>query len=71
MRHKQAYLDGCQYDDWGPKPTAESDVRKQGAWMQRPFCDMCGPFRGRYLRPLRNYEPELPTEYRCHGCDVE
>ena len=31
----------------------------------RPFCDLCGPFRGRFLRKL------LSGEWRCRGCDEE
>ena len=39
----------------------------------RPFCDLCGPFRGRRLRkipPITNYDPP-DGNWRCQGCDEE
>lgn len=53
------------YRDYGPKPTKETPVRNRGRWASRPFCDMCGPFRGRYIRQMPN------GEYRCRSCDRE
>lgn len=35
----------------------------------RPLCDMCGPFRGMYLRYLGH--DEFGAIYRCRGCDEE
>jgi hypothetical protein len=33
--------------------------------LTRPHCDLCGPFRGSFLR-------RMPSgEYRCRGCDEE
>jgi hypothetical protein len=66
------------YTDYGPKPaapapdeTAEQRTRRLRAqhrsrWASRPFCDMCGPFRGRYLRYMLALK-----EWRCRGCDRE
>jgi len=63
------------YTDYGPNPytpvnaerfrTMIGRVRRETAWRNRPFCDMCGPFRGRYLRLMGS------GEYRCRGCDRE
>ncbi len=57
------------YTDYGPKhPTRgpwKGSTVLTAAWVNRPFCDLCGPFRGRYLRPLAN------GEHRCRGCDNE
>ena len=35
----------------------------------RPHCEMCGPFRGPFLRPCGS--DDFGTLYRCHGCDNE
>jgi hypothetical protein len=53
------------YVDYGPRPTPETPARRLGRWAGRPYCDMCGPFRGRYLRTMPN------GETRCRGCDRE
>jgi len=68
---RYVYVDGCRYEDYGPRPSVEltqssRPVRPaRTGWTARPYCDMCGPFRGRYLRRMAD------GEYRCHGCDVE
>ena len=66
------------YTDYGPKPatpapneTAAQRTRRMRAargsrWASRPYCDMCGPFRGRYLRYM-----SAVREHRCRGCDRE
>jgi hypothetical protein len=36
---------------------------------QRPHCDMCGPFRGAFLRPVGR--DEFGQIWRCEGCDRE
>lgn len=67
------------YEDFGP---ATRQIRGHTRlptqrWINRPFCDLCGPFRGRYLRKLGcggGSECKLgctETEWRCRGCDEE
>lgn len=63
------------YTDYGPNPYRPENaarftvmlrrVRRETEWRNRPFCDLCGPFRGRYLRRLGT------GEHRCRGCDRE
>lgn len=54
------------YTDYGPNTY---DRRKDGprraftVYGNRPFCDRCGPLRGRYLRSLD------ADQYRCKRCD--
>ena len=67
------------YTDYGPNPfkpenaprfrTMIGRVRAETKWRERPFCDMCGPFRGRYIRTMGR--DEHGPEYRCKGCDEE
>jgi hypothetical protein len=38
-------------------------------WINRPHCDLCGPFRGRYLMALG--WDEYGRIYRCKGCIEE
>lgn len=68
------------YRDYGPNPykpenaqrftTMIGRVRAETRWLNRPLCDLCGPFRGRYLRRL-NAPGEYGYEHRCKGCDEE
>lgn len=65
------------YTDYGPNPyrlQRDGDSRPvhriNTAWPSRPYCDLCGPFRGRYLRPIGQPD-EHGREYRCSGCDEE
>lgn len=63
------------YIDYGPNPYRPENAERfrvmlrrvaaETRWRNRPFCDMCGPFRGRYLRAMPN------GEQRCRGCDRE
>jgi hypothetical protein len=56
------------YTDYGP-PTAktrEGLVCLAIRWVNRPECNMCGPFRTRYLRPIYG-----TGEHRCLDCDAE
>jgi len=67
------------YTDYGPNPYKPENaarfrimlrrVAAETAWRNRPFCEMCGPFRGRYLR--RSGSDEFGPIYRCKGCDEE
>jgi hypothetical protein len=67
------------YDDYGPNPYAPKHaerfthmitrVRAETRWRDRPPCEMCGPFRGRYLR--QSGTDEFGPIYRCRGCDEE
>lgn len=57
------------YTDYGPRPTPQSDRARVREWMRRPYCDLCGPLRGRYLR--RTGRDEYGPVYRCKGCDEE
>ena len=61
-------LEESIYHDFGPKLDRDGKFRKE--WLDRPHCDMCGPFRGRYLReyPDPGY---AGTSWRCRGCDEE
>lgn len=74
MPHRTVYREygdsnGAHYTDYGPNPNAQVDRQSstaaRSAWANRPMCDMCGPFRGRYLRPIGQ------GEHRCFGCDAE
>jgi hypothetical protein len=56
------------YEDYGPAQRMSRSARvllPTARWIARPHCDMCGPFRGRYLRKTHS------GEYRCRGCDEE
>ena len=67
------------YTDYGPNPhqpasttrfaSMRARVRKETAWRNRPFCDLCGSFRGRYLR--RVGRDEFGPIHRCRACDEE
>ncbi len=66
------------YIDYGPKPTPKANettedfharARRMGKWINRPFCEMCGPFRGRRIR--QSGHDEFGPVYRCEGCDNE
>lgn len=57
-------LDG--YLDFGPRKAAgHSEAVVSQTWAQRPYCDMCGPFRGRYLRKIG--ADEFGAEYRINS----
>lgn len=56
------------YTDYGPKPKPEQ-ARTPLKWINRPFCDMCGPFRGRYLRSI-GFD-EFGREYRCRARRIQ
>ena len=59
---------GAHYTDHGPNPYKNGNTptaRESSLWANRPFCDLCGPWRGRYLRSIGH------GEYRCRGCDNE
>lgn len=57
------------YQDYGPahptRGTWKGTSVYTSTWINRPFCDLCGPWRGRYLRPIGN------GEHRCRSCDNE
>jgi len=66
MKYRYLDVDGRgqgKYADYGPRPAAGQPPSI--TYANRPHCDMCGPFRGRYLRRM------LDGEYRCFGCDRE
>lgn len=59
------------YQDFGP-----AKIRHNGhgelsnpKFRNRPHCELCGPFRGRYLR--RAGSDEFGTLWRCERCDNE
>ena len=59
------------YRDYGPavRKTKGHAPHPTLTWMNRPHCDLCGPFRGRFLRSVgRDAYGEI---YRCRGCDDE
>lgn len=60
------------YQYFGP-PKATKGTWRGVAWniryLDRPHCDMCGPFRGCFLRYLGH--DEFGPVYRCRGCDEE
>lgn len=61
------YRAGSWYQDFGQpyrRWKGSSSVLSDD-YAQRPFCDLCGPFRGRYLR-LRSGQT-----WCCLGCDQE
>ena len=64
MERDQGY-----YQDFGAPPSPDKPRRNRASdkYTGRPHCDMCGAFRGRYLRRL----PMSDGEWRCRGCDNE
>lgn len=52
--------------DFGPRPTGPRTTQR---WLNRPHCDCCGPFRGRYLRKVGR--DEFGTIWRCLPCDED
>jgi len=48
-----------------------ASIKAKQRWASRPLCDLCGPFRGRYLRAISGSTTEYGPEYRCKGCDEE
>jgi hypothetical protein len=55
------------YTDYGPSRTRGTIVSQR--YVNRPYCEMCGPFRGRFLR--RSGADEFGTLHRCRSCDEE
>ena len=63
------------YTDYGPKPKdtetrSRSYHKRNTRYNNRPYCDLCGPFRSRYLRPIGQPD-DIGQEHRCRGCDEE
>ena len=60
------------YKDYGPvmQPTGTWRGRVvNSTYSMRPWCDMCGPFRGRLLRVVGS--DQFGEIHRCKGCDDE
>jgi hypothetical protein len=43
--------------------------QRLASYSQRPYCDLCGPFRGDELRKVGR--DEFGTLWRCRRCDEE
>jgi ribosomal protein L37AE/L43A len=55
------------YEDYGPIYRPRNMI--SSTWFNRPYCDLCGPFRGRYLRQIG--VDEFGSIWRCRDCDEE
>ena len=67
MRPAEVCRDGTPYLDYGPPRVRHRGmVLLNSLYAARPFCELCGAFRGRLLRLQA-----VTGEYRCYGCDRE
>lgn len=62
-----------KYTDFGPKYVSQKKHGKNvlnPRYVNRPYCDLCGGFRGCYLRKTGRVEHGQQI-WRCRKCDEE